>query len=58
MDKIEKNSFLEVILVEQFIYKHTGLEFCFEVGSNRVSGLQCTNPKQYKKFITKQKKFK
>ena len=56
MDKIEnKNSnFWEVIAVENFIHKHTGLEFCFD--GNRVSGLQCTDPKKYKAFIKKQKK--
>ena len=44
----------ELQLLENWLHKNTGLEFAG--WSNGVYGLQCTNPKQYKKFITKQRK--
>jgi len=40
----------DILDLEQFLHKHTGVEFTFDK-NERVSGLQCTNPKKFKQFI-------
>jgi hypothetical protein len=47
----------ETQLVEQFLCKHTGLEFCYKEvdGRAKVTGLQISNLNQYDKFIKKYK---
>ena len=47
----------ETQLVEQFLHKHTGLEFCYKEveGRAKVTGLQISNLNQYDKFIKKYK---
>jgi hypothetical protein len=45
----------ETRVIENWLYKNTGLEFTFST-SSRVNGIQLTNQTQYDKFLTKHKK--
>ena len=43
----------DIIKLENFIHKHTGVEFTFSQKGN-VSGIQCTNPEKFNEFINKE----
>jgi len=44
----------ETELLENFMHRTTGIEFCFDK-TGHINGIQCTDLKQYKLFIKVQK---